>query len=258
MNLGLDARLGEGYPSASQWARRVTEGWAAANLYCPACASASLAAHVNNRAVEDYHCPECTRQVQVKAKQGHVGSTISNSAYGKKKAAILANRAPDYCFLGYDRDALLVNEVLWVPGHFITLSVISARKPLGESARRRGWIGSNIHLDRIPGHGKIPLVAGGAIRRPTDVRKQFQETLFLRGLPAELRGWIADVWTCIDDLGVHSGQAFATADVYAFDKRLAKLHPDNHNIEAKIRQKLQVLVANGRLERVQRGIYRRK
>ena len=32
MKLLLDRSLGEGYPSMSQWARRVTEGWAADNL----------------------------------------------------------------------------------------------------------------------------------------------------------------------------------------------------------------------------------
>jgi hypothetical protein len=34
---------------------------------------------------------------------------------------------------------------------------------------------------------------------------------------------------------------FTNADVYAYERELAKLHPDNRHIKDKIRQKLQVL-----------------
>ena len=176
----LDRTLGDAYPSRSQWARRVTEGWAADNLFCAACSSSSLTPHQANRAVEDYQCPRCSRRVQLKAKNGRIGASVSNSAFAKKRSAILAGRAPDYCFMGYDRDALLVEDLIWVPGHFMTLSVISERKPLRETARRAGWVGSNIHLDRIPAQGKIPVVVGGRICSKAVVRHQFAELAFLR------------------------------------------------------------------------------
>lgn len=257
MKLVLDASLGDGYPSASQWARRVTEGWAVENLYCPACASPRLSAHVNNRAVEDYHCPSCARQVQVKAKRGRIGSTISNSAFGKKQAAILANRAPDYCFMAYDREELLVNDVLWVPGHFMTLSVISKRKPLRETAQRKGWIGSNIHLDLIPGQGKIVLVEAGRPVPPAAVRKQFGETAFVARLPPQKRGWVTDVLACIDALDVRPGSSFSNDDLYSCEERLHVLHPGNRNIRPKIRQQLQVLAKHGVVARTSPGHYQR-
>ena len=257
MNLGLDASHGRGYRSASQWARRVTEAWSLDNLYCPACTSPSLAAHTNNRAVEDYHCPRCARQVQVKAKNGRIGASISNSAYGKKEAAILANRAPDYCFLAYDREALVVNDVLWVPGHFITLSVVSKRKPLNPTAKRHGWVGSNIHLDLIPSQGKIQLVEAGVTISPTRVRKQFAETAFVSRFPTQRRGWVTDVLACIDALDIRSGSSFTNDDIYACEDRLAGLHLGNHNIRPKIRQQLQVLAKHGVVERTQPGTYRR-
>lgn len=257
MRLDLDARLGEGYPSASQWARRVTEGWAAANLYCPACTAPQLSAHVNNRAVEDYHCPACARQVQVKAKQGKIGASIANSAFAKKKAAILANRAPDYCFLGYSREELAVNDVLWVPGHFMTMSVISVRKPLGATARRSGWIGSTIHLNLIPAQGKIPLVESGRPIAPAAVRRQFKQTMFVSRMPPEKRGWVTDVLACIDFLDIRQGAEFTNDDVYACEERLLALHPKNNNVRPKIRQQLQVLAKHGVVARTAPGRYRR-
>lgn len=257
MKLTLDPRLGDGYRSASQWARRVTEGWASANLYCVACPSASLAAHAANRAVEDYHCVGCSRRVQLKAKNGRIGNTVSNSAYGKKRTAILAGRAPDYCFMGYDRDDLLVHDLVWVPGHFITLSVVSKRAPLRATAERAGWEGSNIHLDRVPAGGKISLVAEGRVVPPRTVRRQFQDLAFVRKLGAEQRSWVTDILACLDELQVRPGTTFTNDDVYGCEERLATLHPHNRNIRPKIRQQLQVLAAGGAVKRLSPGLYER-
>lgn len=257
MKLVLDPRLGDGYTSASQWARRVTEGWATRNLYCIACKADSLAPHETNRAVEDYHCLACHRRVQLKAKNGPLGATISNSAYEKKRAAIAKGRAPDYCFMSYDRENLCVDDLLWVPGHFITLSVVSKRKPLPPSARRAGWVGSNIHLDLVPNAGKIPLVTEGRIAAKKEVRAQFRSLVFLNQLVAEQRGWLTDILTCLDNLELRSGSKFTNGDVYECEGRLSCLHPRNRNIRPKIRQQLQVLAANGIVKRVSPGVYER-
>lgn len=253
MNLGLDLSLGEGYTSNSQKSRRITEAWAGRNLYCAACTSPRLAAHVNNRAVEDFHCPACARQVQLKAKRGAIPAVVSNSAYAKKLAAIEANRAPDYCFMGYMDDQ--VQDLLWVPGHFITKSVVARRKELAPTARRAGWVGSNILLHLVPNHGKIPLVSNGEVRPPLEVREQFQATAFLQGLAADQRGWVGDVLSCVDAVASRPGDSFTNDDLYGLDDRLARLHPLNQNIRPKIRQQLQVLVRQGVIERVSPGRY---
>jgi type II restriction enzyme len=257
MNLNLDPGPGSGYSSASQWARRVTEGWALQNLYCVACASESLSAHVANRAVEDYHCPRCRRNVQLKAKQGRLGQTVSNSAYAKKEAAIAAGRAPDYCFMSYNRDSLTVSDVLWVPGHFITLSVVSARTPLRATAERAGWIGSNIHLGLVPVDGKIPLVADGVVVSRLAARRQFRKLAFAQSLDSAHRGWLLDVLACLDSLELTAGKQFTNGDIYACEANLSRLHPRNQNIQAKIRQQLQVLTAHGIVERISPGRYQR-
>ena len=46
-------------------------------------------------------------------------------------------------------------------------------------------------------------------------------------------------------------------DVYQFESRLATLHPDNHNIRAKIRQQLQVLRDMGYIKFLDRGHYQK-
>jgi type II restriction enzyme len=257
MRLELDAAAGSSYTSASQWARSVTEAWAAANLYCLACTSNRFLPHIANTKVEDYHCPKCARRLQVKAKRGSIGKVVANSAYAVKIAAIMANRAPDYCFLGYDRDALLVSDVVWVPGHFVTLGVISKRKPLAPTARRAGWVGSNIHLDRIPDAGKIPVVVNGEALPSKVVRREFAKTLFVARLPAEKRGWLSDVMNCLDELKLRRGSQFHLSDVYALAPNLQALHPANKNIEPKIRQQLQVLERNGLVRRIRPGRYER-
>lgn len=243
--------------SASQWARKVTEGWANQNLYCLACPANQLNPHAANKAVEDFFCPSCGRRLQLKAKNGGIPATVSNSAFEKKRAAIAANRAPDYCFMGYDRDALLVNELLWVPGHFMTMSVISQRKPLRASAKRAGWVGSNIHLNLIPSAGKIALIKHGHILPRAQARAKFQQLSFMNQLDSEQRGWLADVLTALDSLEVRQGAQFTNDDIYGCEAVLADLHPNNHNIRPKIRQQLQVLTARGVVKRISPGRYER-
>jgi hypothetical protein len=49
---------------------------------------------------------------------------------------------------------------------------------------------------------------------------------------------------------------FTTADVYAFERELEKLHPDNRHVKDKIRQQLQVLRDTGLLLHIERGVWR--
>jgi type II restriction enzyme len=74
------------------------------------------------------------------------------------------------------------------------------------------------------------------------VRERWRRFAFLkRGLP-QSRGWMADVLTCIRELGQDT---FTLSDAYGFEGRLARLHPHNRNVRPKIRQQLQVLRDHG-------------
>ena len=76
--------------------------------------------------------------------------------------------------------------------------------------------------------------------------------LFLRKSKGELRGWLLDVLKCIELL---NKKEFALNEVYSFEKYLKTKHPKNNNIQAKIRQQLQMLRDYGYLAFTKRGQY---
>lgn len=58
---------------------------------------------------------------------------------------------------------------------------------------------------------------------------------------------------CIERLGKRQ---FSLDEVYTFEDELKAAYPGNHHIRAKLRQRMQVLRANGYLEFLGRGVYR--
>ena len=155
--------------------------------------------------------------------------------------------------MNYDLQSLAVVNLFIVPKHFFVRDIIQERKPLAATARRAGWIGSNILLSQIPESGKIHIVKGGVIQPKDAVLSEWQRTLFLRDQSLENRGWLLDVMKCVEALGKRD---FTLDEVYAFEERLAKLYPGNQNVRPKIRQQLQFLRDRGFIEFVSRGNYR--
>lgn len=51
---------------------------------------------------------------------------------------------------------------------------------------------------------------------------------------------------------------FSQSEIYSYVAVLQEKHPDNHNVEAKIRQQLQFLRNEGFIEFLDRGHYRKK
>lgn len=256
MDLTLDASLASDYKSPAQIARVVTEAWFEDQAYCPNCTTDTIEAHRPGKKVEDFHCPTCDRRVQLKAKSRSFGRRIVNSAYQPKIKAIRANEAPDYAFLRYDKDDWRVQSLLYVPGHFLTPGAVEAREPLSDSARRSGWVGSNILLDRIPEQGRLWFVDGGEAVPRDEVRERFDRLGFVADRDVEGRGWLADVLGCVEELVSEPGDEFTLEEMYGFEDELSERWPDNEHIRAKIRQQLQVLRDEGVLEFVERGLYR--
>jgi type II restriction enzyme len=75
----------------------------------------------------------------------------------------------------------------------------------------------------------------------------------LRDQEQDARGWLIDVMKCVDAIGKRD---FQIEDIYAFEKRLSGLYPENKNVKPKIRQQLQFLRDRGYLDFVSRGYYR--
>jgi phosphatidylserine/phosphatidylglycerophosphate/cardiolipin synthase-like enzyme len=69
-----------------------------------------------------------------------------------------------------------------------------------------------------------------------------------------LKGWKLDVYKCLDTI---EKQIFSLSDIYAFEPYFRQLHPNNNNINDKIRQTLQILRDFGLIEFLGYGNYKK-
>ena len=256
----MNPTLATGYTSKSQVARRVTEEWATRNLYCAACAFNELSPAKPNAPVLDFRCPECSATYQLKSKSGPFGRSVSNSAYEKKMDAIHNGSAPHYAFLQYSADDWQVKSLFLVPGHFFTPALIQKRSPLTAKAERAGWVGSNILLGSLSPEARVNVVVSGEARDASAVRDDWARFRFLQTDRNARGGWGAAVLACVRETMRQSGaQVFQLQDFYALHvSSLSAQFPDNHNVEAKIRQQLQVLRDGGVLTFLGDGKYQVK
>lgn len=243
------------YKSGSQRARVVTEFWGEHNLYCPNCSSPKLTRLTANTKASDFCCPACGFWYQLKGQQSRIGNSVTDGAYEAMMAAIRKDETPNFYFMQYDLATWAVRNLLLIPRFAFPPSAIIKRKPLSETARRAGWVGCNIALNRIPPDARIAVVAERQILPETEVRAQFHKVKPLEGLSIKQRGWTLDVLNIVRRLGKPE---FRNEDVYAFASELEKMHPDNRHVREKIRQQLQVLRDTGFLEHLGSGEWRVK
>jgi type II restriction enzyme len=241
------------YASASQRARVFTESWVAAYLFCPNCGAPRIARHPNNAPVADFYCAECREEFELKSKNGRMGPTVPDGAYGAKIARLGSDSNPNLALMCYDLTRFQVTDFFFVPKQFFTATIIQQRPPLAPTARRAGWVGSNILLREVPDSGKVWFVRGSAPLAKAEVMEKWHSTLFLREAGISARGWLIEVMKCVEAIG---RDAFTLADVYDFEDRLSGLYPANQHVRPKIRQQLQVLRDRGWLEFLGRGRYR--
>jgi len=252
MELLFDKNLATNYKNQSQIARVLTESWVQKEIFCPNCGD-EIKSYTNNKPVADLYCEKCSEDFELKSKKGKIGKKITAGAYSKMIERLNSEQKPHFFFMGY-LATLLVNDFFVVPKYFFVPEIIEKRKALAESARRAGWIGSNILFSKIPTSGKIFYVADGKEISKKEVLQKWQKTAFLKKIDKpELKGWILDTMNCIEALGKNE---FSLAEVYKFEEDLGKIHPENKNIKAKIRQQLQFLRDKGYLKFVAPGKYK--
>jgi type II restriction enzyme len=252
MKLGFEESQ-SAYTSGSQSARAWTERWVSDWVYCPNCGNSKISQFPNNRPLADFFCGSCSEEYELKSQKGVFGNKVLDGAYQAKCVRLAANNNPSLFHLNYNLAKLSVTNLFIVPKHFFVRDIIESRKPLAATARRAGWIGSHILLNRIPISGKICLVRNGVVQPKEAVLAEWQKTLFLRDQSLEARGWLIEVMKCVEAIGKPE---FQLEDVYAFEKRLSQLYPGNQNVKPKIRQQLQFLRDRGYLDFVSRGYYR--
>ena len=237
MNLQWRVELGRTYKAGSQIARVLSEDWCGRELYCAACRSDRLLASKVNTPAVDFVCPECEQPFQLKGFKTWNQKKIPDAAYDSMLRAIRSDSVPNLLILQYSAD-WIVRNLLLVPSVFFSESVIEERPPLSSTARRAGWVGCNILLDRIPSDGKIAVVSDGSAVAEQQVRGEFSRIRKLAEVPPAVRGWTLDVLTTIRKLGKAH---FSLRELYELEPYLRRVHPRNQNVRPKIRQQLQVL-----------------
>lgn len=252
MKLGFEETQAP-YSSGSQNARAWTERWVNDQLYCPNCGHPKINQFPANRPVADFVCPTCLEEFELKSQKNRFGAKVVDGAFRTMCERLAEANNPNLLLLNYDLAHRSVKNAFIVPKHFFVRDIIESRKPLAPTARRAGWIGCNILLNRVPEAGKIFIVRDGLPLPKQDVLAQWKRTLFLRRQSLETRGWLLEVMRCVDSIG---RREFTLEEVYGYEKHLGQLYPDNQNVRPKIRQKLQELRNAGYLDFLGRGHYR--
>lgn len=241
------------YTSKSQKIRVMSEAWTEAEVICPACGNA-LKSAPNNSKVFDFFCTKCTEEYELKSNAKSLEKKVSDGSYDSMISRLNALQSPHFFFMGYDITRYEVKNFFVVPSYFLRPASIEKRKPLSASARRAGWVGCNILLDKIPEVGRISYVKDGLFTQSYSVMDAWKKTAFLAEAKSiESRGWTIDVLRCVERIGQTE---FSLEQVYKFETELAKHHPNNNFVKDKIRQQLQVLRDRGFVEFASRGKYR--
>src|SRR6202048_4021353 len=163
MKLGFEESQ-HSYSSGSQRGRTWTEAWVSAWAYCPHCGNARISSFPNNSALADFFCTSCNEEFELKSQKGKFGTRVVCVAFKTKCERLAASNNPNLFLMNYDLKSLSVVNLFIVPKHFFVREIIEERRPLAATARRAGWVGSNILLSRVPDSGKIHIVQGGVIR----------------------------------------------------------------------------------------------
>lgn len=254
MDLSFNIRLVDGYKNKSQIARVLTENWTETHMYCPVCGSPTIMKFPNNKAVADFYCLNCKSEFEQKSKNGVFKNKIACGSYSTFLQRITSNNNPDFLIMSYSRSRMSVENLFFIPKHFFVPEVVEKRKPLSKTARRAGWIGCNILLDKIPMQGRISIVKDGTVLDKDMVLKQVQWAQKVETENMVARGWIMDILHCVNAI---EPNVFTLSMVYSFEKELAHKHPDNNNIRAKIRQQLQLLRDRGIITFLGNGRYQK-
>lgn len=250
MDLQLQVELAEGYKSKSQIARITTEAWIVANINCPNCGN-DLHEYPANEKSKDVYCKSCKADFQIKSSKNRFSKRITGAEYNTTLKSVRNAKNPSIMLLFYNEKTMKVVDLQIIHHSYITEKNIIPRKPLSAEAKRAGWQGCMIDIEEVPKVAKVFLIRDGIINISTEVNEKWRASNHATTLSAESRGWLSDVLSVIDKL---SGD-FYLNDVYKYERYFKTLHPNNNNIQAKIRQQLQIIRDMRMIEFVNRGKY---
>lgn len=251
MDLTCDLSIADAYKSSPQRARILSEDWFSRNSYCLACESDGLLRSAPNTKAMDFSCDSCGHRYELKTFLKRPKKSLVDGAYASLIARINSGSAPTLCLLGRN-DSWCIESLTAIHSSFLAPWVIEKRRPLAEYARRAGWVGCNIRLDRIPVDGEITVIDKGSCIPKRHVRDKFRRFLPLSQFSAADRGWTTLTLSVIRLIG---RVEFSLLDIYEHEVRFVQAYPGNKHVRAKIRQQLQVLRDFGVLAFKGRGEY---
>ncbi len=239
------------YKSNSQRARVLTEKWVSLQMYCPVCLNERIIKYPNNMKVSDFYCDKCGSKFQLKSSKKPFTKRVVDGEFNTMISAIKKGNSPNFFLLNYSIDEWIVRNLILIPKFFITFSMVEKRKPLSQSARRKGWVGCNFRLDRLPNEGRIYIIKNEQVVSKKKVNKIWNKMFFLANKRPEFRSWTSDILKIVQE----QDNIFTLKDIYKYEDYLKELHPENNNIRAKIRQQLQILRDNKIIGFKEKGVY---
>jgi type II restriction enzyme len=252
MLLQGDLSAAERYKSPTQISRIISEKWLSENGYCLACRCDRLIPTKANTKASDFICSDCKQNYELKSFLKKPTNKLVDGAYYAMISRIQNGSVPILMLL--ERNYVWKIQSLTAIHHmFLTPEVIEKRKPLSPSARRAGWIGCNIRLDRIAQDAQIQIIHDSVQNTPISVRDSFQRFNRLQRITPQKRGWATLTLRAIRDI---NQDTFLLSDLYKSEVIFSRHYPNNNNVRAKIRQQLQVLRDLGYLEFCGKGLYK--
>lgn len=252
MNLDCKPELATHLHGRTQQVRVITECWFQGFGYCLACQADILKPTKANTKARDFVCSVCHAPYELKSSGKKLGTRIVDGEYASMMARIAAGEAPTLMILQYTPEWHIRN-LLALHSVFLTPDIVEARKPLSSTARRAGWQGCNLRIDRIPIDGKIPLIRDGVIAEKDAVRNLFAQSARFGELKPTQRGWTALAFSFVRKIGKSE---FSLQEIYGFEDEMHAAYPQNSHVRDKIRQQMQILRDLGYVEFLGRGEYR--
>ncbi|HET7103349.1 MAG TPA: DpnI domain-containing protein [Terracidiphilus sp.] len=252
MQLTCNLSLAERYKSASQQARVLSEDWFARNAYCLACDADEVKQTKANTGATDFVCPKCGHGYEMKTYKGREPRSLNDGAFAMMMGHIRAGVAPSLCLLQRTAD-WTIRGLNAIHSSFVLPDAIVARPPLSKNAKREGWVGCTIRLDKIDLNARVGVIHDGIVLPVKQVRQNFQRFLPLARKSVEQRGWTLLTLAAVRSLGKRE---FSLSDIYALETRFSEAYPQNQHVRDKVRQQLQVLRDLGVLKFEGRGEYR--
>ena len=165
----------------------------------------SLSPYRAGTKVSDFYSINCNEIFQLKSLSRPFSNSILGSEYHTTLTSVEGGTHPSLILLHYDRPKATVQDLSLIHRACITPSCIVARRPLAPSAKRAGWQGCTISVERIPELGRIKVISEGRIiRDKSSVLHQWKRSeSLLKTRPAN-RGWLADVLRCVKRCSLRS------------------------------------------------------